>query len=209
MARCFVCGEALCQECAVPAGWHHLCAAHAIEDQLRYGRKLPIELPRPDLTTRAIAGVTDGVILFGFGAFVLLVVRVLLPQACSFDTALLTHLALLPAASAVYATYFICRRGQTPGHSLFRLRVVDLDGKRVSAGRALLRWVGGVFVIATLGYGFLAERKEIGQGWHDKLAGTRVVGHSLTRSEKVRSVGTLCALLLLEGVFVNFTLCVR
>jgi uncharacterized RDD family membrane protein YckC len=210
VARCLVCGKALCETCAVAVNSHQVCAADAVEMRLQRGREPPLELPHPDITTRAIAWAIDGAILFGAGAFMLLVVMVLTRHACSFTTALLAGAALFTALSAVYATYFVCRRGQTPGQSLFHLRVVDLDGRMVNARQAFLRWVGSCLSVAALGYGFLTAASDVlGQGWHDKLAGTVVVGLSLTRAEKIRAAAMLLAVLVLEAAYAVFALCVR
>jgi uncharacterized RDD family membrane protein YckC len=65
--------------------------------------------------------------------------------------------------------------GQTPGQALVGVRVVMVNGERISFWRALLRWLG-YFVSAILFLGFLwvlVDDKR--QGFHDKLAGTVVV----------------------------------
>ncbi len=78
--------------------------------------------------------------------------------------------------------YFVlshASEGQTVGKWLFGLRVIAADQRPVSYRQALIRWAGLLF-FAPVGLGFLWilwDREK--RGWHDFLAGTRVI-----RSEK-------------------------
>jgi uncharacterized RDD family membrane protein YckC len=65
--------------------------------------------------------------------------------------------------------------GRTPGQALFGLRVVRIDGTPVRLGRAFVRSLGYLLSsILLLGFlWILVDHRR--QGWHDKLAGTRVV----------------------------------
>jgi uncharacterized RDD family membrane protein YckC len=65
--------------------------------------------------------------------------------------------------------------GQTIGKLLAGIRVVTVEGGRVSPGTALLRYLACYVSLAVLGFGFLmaalrADRRAL----HDLLAGTRV-----------------------------------
>jgi uncharacterized RDD family membrane protein YckC len=210
IARCLVCGAPLCEECAVVVESHHVCAAHAIDLELVREGRSAIELPRPDFITRAMAYVADGAILFGVGTLMLSIVMALLRPTISFDATVLAHLVLFTAALAIYTTYFISQHGRTPGQALFHLRVVDVEGKTISISRAFLRWVGYFICTVTLFIGFLAAtRDKLGQGWHDKLAGTVVVGPSLSGAEKLRAGVTLFIVLIVEAMYAVFTASVR
>ncbi len=73
----------------------------------------------------------------------------------------------------VFFTYFA---GQTPGKALLGLRVVAVEGKRVSVVRSLLRYLGYFVSAAPLFIGFfwvLIDDQR--QGWHDKIARTYVI----------------------------------
>jgi uncharacterized RDD family membrane protein YckC len=190
---------------------HQVCAAHATDLRLAHEQRPPPELQRPDITTRAIAYVTDGVLLFGTGAFMLSIVMALLRPAISFDATVLIHVALFTAALAIYTTYFISQHGRTPGQEMFHLRVLDVEGgAHISVWRAFLRWVGYLVSTLTLFIGFLvAARDRWGQGWPDRLAGTVVVGPSLNGAQKLRAIVTLGIILLLEAVYALFTVSVR
>lgn len=79
-------------------------------------------------------------------------------------------------ATLAYSIIFWYRRGQTPGNILLNIKVLRGDGSHISFGCALLRYLGCVICILTLGIGFLwisfDSRK---QGFHDKIAHTVVV----------------------------------
>jgi uncharacterized RDD family membrane protein YckC len=77
---------------------------------------------------------------------------------------------------ACYFTLFVGLRGQTPGKTLLRLKIVRVTGEEVGYARALVRWIGQGMSFLVLGLGFLmiAFSREK-QGLHDKIAGTYVV----------------------------------
>ncbi len=79
-------------------------------------------------------------------------------------------------AIVVYPIIFWVLAGQTPGKALMGLRVVRLDQKPMTIGRALARYGGYWLAALPLFLGFLwilLDRRR--QGWHDKLAGTCVI----------------------------------
>ncbi len=75
-----------------------------------------------------------------------------------------------------YNLFFWSTTGRTPGKAFMGLRVVTINGKRLSLLRAILRLIGYLLSALPLYLGFLwtliDDRR---QGWHDKLAGTCVV----------------------------------
>ncbi|HEU5001593.1 MAG TPA: RDD family protein [Actinomycetota bacterium] len=78
---------------------------------------------------------------------------------------------------AGYQPLFWARAGRTPGMQLLGLRLVSAEGTPVSAGRALARAGAMVLSAAAVGLGFTgAWRDPSGRTWHDRLAGTAVVG---------------------------------
>lgn len=64
----------------------------------------------------------------------------------------------------------------TPGKRLLGLKVTDLNGNRISFGRATGRFLGKILSSLIFCLGFIrigfSEKK---RGWHDELAGTYVV----------------------------------
>jgi uncharacterized RDD family membrane protein YckC len=76
----------------------------------------------------------------------------------------------------VYYTFFWSLVGFTPGKAFLGLKVVRKDGKHVSFGRALLRFLAYWVSAIPLFLGFLWVLWDPNrQGWHDKIAGTQVL----------------------------------
>lgn len=74
-----------------------------------------------------------------------------------------------------YFVFFWTLVGYTPAKALLGLRIVRQDGRRVSAGRALVRYLGYWISAIPLFLGFiwiLFDRQH--EGWHDKIADTHV-----------------------------------
>jgi uncharacterized RDD family membrane protein YckC len=93
---------------------------------------------------------------------------------------------VLVAFMALYEVAFVAWRGQTPGKMITRIRVVKArTGGRVGVLRSLARLVPLMMIVipvvgyvgAAVAYGW-AILDEEGRGWHDRLAGTRVVAAS-------------------------------
>jgi uncharacterized RDD family membrane protein YckC len=75
-----------------------------------------------------------------------------------------------------YYLYFWGLLGYTPGKFLLGLRIVRRDGRKLSIGRAFLRFFGYWVSALPLFLGFawiIFDRRR--QGWHDKLADTQVI----------------------------------
>jgi uncharacterized RDD family membrane protein YckC len=87
-------------------------------------------------------------------------------------------LGSVPVALLVGAVYFVWGwgiAGATPGKRLLSLRVEGQDGRfPIGAGRAIVRLFGYAASALLLGLGFLLI-PIMGEGLHDKIAGTRVV----------------------------------
>jgi uncharacterized RDD family membrane protein YckC len=83
-----------------------------------------------------------------------------------------------------YWIIFIGSCGQTPGKMLLGLEVVAVrDGTTPGYGRAVLRWIGMGLALLPLGLGFLGVvLTREGRGFHDWLAGTRVVRRTAVRT---------------------------
>ena len=88
-------------------------------------------------------------------------------------------LLVIVALGLIIVAYFIglwAWRGQTLGQMAAHIKVVRQDGKPMDLGTAVLRFIGYVVCVLTLGIGFLLvafdERK---RGLHDRLAGTYVI----------------------------------
>ena len=85
-------------------------------------------------------------------------------------------LALGAALHVVYHVAFVGGCGQTPGKMALGIAVVSRNGERAGYGRAVVRCLGGMVSVLTVGLsslGVLLSRDR--RGFADWLAGTRVV----------------------------------
>lgn len=77
--------------------------------------------------------------------------------------------------AGLYFTVFWDLTGETPGNRVMGIRVTSVDGGNVHLVEAILRYVGLVLALASLGLGFLPvlfnERR---RGLHDWMGGTVV-----------------------------------
>jgi len=75
-----------------------------------------------------------------------------------------------------YFVFFWTLVGYTPGKALLGLRIVRKDGRPISVGRAILRYLGYWISAIPLFLGFiwiLFDHQH--EGWHDKLSNTHVI----------------------------------
>lgn len=85
-------------------------------------------------------------------------------------------------ANILYFVGFWLWKGQTPGLMVIRARVVREDGKPLDLRSSIMRFIGYLVCLFTFGIGFIAVIFDLRkQGWHDRIAGTRVVS---TRGNK-------------------------
>jgi uncharacterized RDD family membrane protein YckC len=112
------------------------------------------------------------------GAYLIDLVIITVPE-------LLLRLLLGPAVGTLlgfvggvgYYVYFWSSSGATPGKMMLGLRVVSAEtGEIIDVGTAILRYVGYIVSGIPLLLGFLWVLWDPNkQGWHDKIAKTRVV----------------------------------
>jgi uncharacterized RDD family membrane protein YckC len=117
-----------------------------------------------DVTTRLIALMIDGFILFIIGAAL-------------FGAGRATGGVIGFLIGGVYYWYFWTRNaGQSPGKMVMNIRVVKKDGTPFTDNDALLRYFGYFLNSLVFGLGWLwALIDENHQGWHDLMAKTYVV----------------------------------
>jgi uncharacterized RDD family membrane protein YckC len=96
---------------------------------------------------------------------------------------LVVSAAIVVAIAVLYEVVFVAWGGRTPGKRLTRIRVVRADtGDRVGPIRAAVRLIPLTTIVipvlgyltAAVAYGWMVFDEQ-GRGWHDRLAGTRVV----------------------------------
>jgi len=76
----------------------------------------------------------------------------------------------------VYTIGFWIWRSTTPGKMVFGLKIVDENGKNMTPGAAVIRYIGYILsaIILFIGY-FMIGFSKTKQGLHDKIAKTYVV----------------------------------
>lgn len=90
--------------------------------------------------------------------------------------AVLLGIISLGVVNVVYFVGLWAWRSQTLGQMVVNVRVVRLDGSAPDLRTAVLRFLGYLVCVLTLGIGFLLILwDERGRGLHDKMAGTYVV----------------------------------
>lgn len=140
------------------------------------------ELPfHPQILTRAIAFLIDSLLITGITSLFLL--TPLLFGAGNFISFreflgifLLPFYLLFVLFHILYHTYFLTLTGQTPGKSVFNLKVVSRGGLSLEWHEALLRALGYLLSLIPAGMGFfwaLFDKKK--EALHDKLTGSRVI----------------------------------
>jgi uncharacterized RDD family membrane protein YckC len=78
--------------------------------------------------------------------------------------------------AGIYFVFFWTLLGQTPGKMLLGVKIISLDGSRLTFWQALRRYIGYYLSALALYAGYwwvLIDNRR--QGWHDKLAGTLVI----------------------------------
>lgn len=94
----------------------------------------------------------------------------------AMDPGLVMAMALTWAIGLTYLAVFHIARGQTLGMRVMKMKIIDAYGESPAPRRCLVRVLGYVVSVATLGLGFLwigfdSEKR----GLHDWIAGTYVV----------------------------------
>ena len=75
-----------------------------------------------------------------------------------------------------FFAYFWVARGQTLGMLAWRLHVVSVDGGSITLRQALLRFVGGLLSVISLGLGFVWQLFDAHRrNWPDLVSGTRII----------------------------------
>ncbi len=118
-----------------------------------------------DFWTRLVAYIIDAVILI----IPNIIIRLVLGQLIAIPFGLVIGIG--------YVVYFWTTSGQTPGKMVMGLKVVSAEtGQLLDPGTAVLRYVGYFVSGIAFGLGFLwIIWDPMHEGWHDKIAKTKVI----------------------------------
>jgi len=156
-----------------------------------------LPLAAPSLRRRMACWLYEGLLLFAVALIATLVFSVAIDMRSGIDPRKWLLQGFLLAVLAVYFGFF-WSRGQTLAMKTWRISIVDRHGRRLTQGRAVLRfaycaiWVlpplaalaSRRFTLPELGviffgwvafYAVLSRFHPQRQFWHDVLAGTRLV----------------------------------
>lgn len=157
----------------------------------------PDPLAAPSVRRRMAAWFYEAVLLFAIGLIATLLFSVLVQMRSGIDTRRWLLQGFLAIVFAIYFSY-LWTRGQTLPMKTWRIRVVDRHGRRLTQGRALLRYLfcsiwfaaplaaysSGRFTLPQVGiiaagwvglWATLSHLHPQRQFWHDAFAGTRLV----------------------------------
>jgi uncharacterized RDD family membrane protein YckC len=154
-------------------------------------------LVAPSLRRRMAAWLYEGLLLFAIGLIAALVFSVAVDMRNAMDARRWLLQGFLALVFAVYLSY-LWSKGQTLPMKTWRIAIVDRQGRRLTQGRALLRYVycsmwfaaplaaytSGKFSLRELAvvaaawvafWALLSRFHPQRQFWHDAWAGTRLV----------------------------------
>lgn len=124
----------------------------------------------------------DGIILRVCGFFIGLVVGIAVGSTKSPQASLIAALIGMGIGilvNAIYCTVFVGAFGATPGKMAAKIRIVNVDGSKVSYGKACARYFAEILSSLTLGIGYImAAFDDEKRALHDRICGTRVIRNS-------------------------------
>jgi len=160
--------------------------------KLREGVERPAAVRYGGFWLRVVAAILDGIILIVVGTIVGYALRGVIPTyqqpsptagvgevLATLGPAFLWSTLVNLAIHGLYETAFISQMGATPGKMALSLKVVRPDGRPVSPGRALGRFLakqaeGWLIIIGWIGY-LMAGIDSQKRAAHDMVCDTRVI----------------------------------
>ena len=127
------------------------------------------------LWRRAIAILYDSILL---GSVLFFATALLLPfnKGVAISPGTVTFPGYLLGVSYIYFGWFWTHGGQTLGMKVWRVRILDNDGKGLSWRQAAIRFVIAILSWLALGLGFLSCLwSPTNSTWHDRYSGTKLV----------------------------------
>jgi len=179
---CAECGKVVPQDDAIRYGDAWVCAAckPAFVQKIKEGGTIAGTMEYAGFWIRAAAKILDGLILSVPLLLTFAIVIPLLSKRRNAGAAVVLQLAMqlgFWVISLVYTVYFLGRYGATPGKMACKLRVVTVDGDKISYARAFGRFFGDILsgMICYIGYLMVAFDKTEHRALHDHICGTRVI----------------------------------
>lgn len=195
-------GAQFCTSCGKPlhAVWQspksELVSAAALDGE---------EIVYAGFWARFAALFLDGLVLWVIGMVTFVVLGAVMGFGIGSKQSPGFSLALNLVSILISAAYFVSmesgERGATFGKRALKLRVVDVDGNRISTGRAVGRWFGHALSDITFFIGYLIQpftaRK---QALHDMMSGTLVIRTDKSNSALAIVIAIVFAFFLILAV---------
>jgi uncharacterized RDD family membrane protein YckC len=144
------------------------------------------ETDQAGLATRSVAAVIDLGLSFAGYALIASVVSSLFTTVVGRHPSLVWLIVgwalLVIVGGAIFAAFWTLA-GQTPGMRFLAIRLVSLDSREITFGRALRRALGAILSLLPLGLGYLAILRDPSRhAWHDRSTSTEVVYDVVARA---------------------------
>lgn len=137
------------------------------------------ETDQAGLATRSVAAAVDLGLMFAGFALIAGVVSSLFTAVSGKHPSLAWLIVgwslVVITGGAIFAAFWSLA-GQTPGMRFLSIRLISLDSRRITFGRALQRVFGAILSLLPLGLGYLASLRDPSRhAWHDRMTRTEVI----------------------------------
>jgi uncharacterized RDD family membrane protein YckC len=144
------------------------------------------ETDQAGLATRSVAAGVDLGLLFAGYAVIAGVVSSLFTAVSGTHPSLAWLIVgwtlVVITGGAIFAAFWSLA-GQTPGMRFLSIRLISLDSRQITFGRALRRVFGAILSLLPLGLGYLAILRDPSRhAWHDRMTGTEVIYDVVART---------------------------
>ena len=144
------------------------------------------ETDQAGLATRSVAAAVDLGLMFAGFALIAGVVSSMFTAVSGKHPSLAWLIVgwslVVITGGAIFAAFWALA-GQTPGMRFLSIRLIALDSRHISFGRALRRVFGAILSLLPLGLGYLAILRDPSRhAWHDRMTRTEVIYDVVART---------------------------
>jgi uncharacterized RDD family membrane protein YckC len=144
------------------------------------------ETDQAGLATRSVAAAVDLGLMFAGFALIAGVVSSLFTAVSGKHPSLAWLIVgwslVVITGGAIFAAFWSLA-GQTPGMRFLSIRLISLDSRHITFGRALRRVFGAILSLLPLGLGYLAILRDPSRhAWHDRMTRTEVIYDVVART---------------------------
>jgi uncharacterized RDD family membrane protein YckC len=155
------------------------------------------ETDQAGLATRSVAAAVDLGLLFAAYALIAGVVSSVFTAVSGKHPSvpwLVVGWALVAITGCAIFAGFWSLTGQTPGMRFLSIRLISLDSRQITFGRACRRVLGAILSLVPLGLGYLAILRDPSRhAWHDRMTATEVIYDVAARTAPHAGVSSMSA----------------